>query len=148
MRRGLGGGAVVGVACCESRSGWRPDVARKPGVPVVRSTGPTQVTAPPQKHNPALEPSLRKDGVSKHYPSIANYHPVHETIVRGKTTLEVLVPRDQEIMLAEYAEQWSLHKHPLLLAQNFDATTLSSLQVAPIQIDELDVKLLAEEKLQ
>jgi hypothetical protein len=144
----LGGAAVLVVAFFTARAVWRTDVTRKPDVTVVRSTVPTQVTAPPQKHNPALEPSLRKDGVSKHYPSIANYHPVHETIVGGKTTLEVLVPRDQEIMLAEYAEQWSLHKHPLLLAQNFDATTLSSLQVEPIQIDELDVKLLAEEKLQ
>jgi len=61
---------------------------------------------------------------------------------------EVLVPRDQEVLLAEYAEQWSLRKRPLLLAQEFDATVLSPLQVAPIQIDELGVKLLAEEKLQ
>ena len=60
---------------------------------------------------------------------------------------EVLVPRDQELLLAEYAEQWSLHKRPLLLAQEFDATILAPLQVAPIQIDGLGVKLLAEEKL-
>ena len=61
---------------------------------------------------------------------------------------EVLVPRDQEVLLTEYAEQWRAHKHPLLLAQEFDATTLTPLQVAPIQIEELDVKLLAEEKSQ
>jgi len=61
---------------------------------------------------------------------------------------EVLVPRDQEVLLAEYAKQWRAHKRPLLLAQEFDATILAPLQVAPIQIDELDVKLLAEEKSQ
>ncbi len=61
---------------------------------------------------------------------------------------EVLVPRDQELLLAEYAEQWSLRKHPLLLAQEFDATIWAPLQVAPIQIDGLGVKLLAEGKLQ
>ena len=62
---------------------------------------------------------------------------------------EVLVPRDQDILLAEYAEQWRLHKRgPLLLAQNSDATILAPLQVAPIQIAELDVKLLADEKSQ
>ena len=48
----------------------------------------------------------------------------------------------------EYAEQWRVHKHPLLLAHEFDATILAPLQVAPIQIDELDVKLLADQKSQ
>jgi hypothetical protein len=61
---------------------------------------------------------------------------------------EVLVPRDQEILLAGYAEQWSLRGHAPLLAQDADSTILAPLQVAPIQIAELDVKLLADEKSQ
>ena len=65
-----------------------------------------------------------------------------------KSTSEVLVPRDQEVLLAEYAKQWRLHTHPSLVAQDFDATILAPLRVAPIQIDELGVKLLAEEKSQ
>jgi hypothetical protein len=51
-------------------------------------------------------------------------------------------------LLAEYAEQWRFHKRTPLLAQDSDATILAPLQVAPIQIAELDVKLLAEEQSQ
>jgi len=61
---------------------------------------------------------------------------------------EVLVPRDQEVLLAEYATQWRLHKRAPLLAQDFDAAVLAPLQVAQIQIDELDVKPLADDKSQ
>jgi hypothetical protein len=61
---------------------------------------------------------------------------------------EVLVPHDQEILLAEYAEQWHLRKRAPLVAQDSDATILAPLQVAQIQIAELDVKLLADEHAQ
>jgi hypothetical protein len=60
----------------------------------------------------------------------------------------VLVPRDQEILLAEYATQWNLRKRGPLVAQDSNTTIMALLQVAPIQIDELGVKLLAEEKEQ
>jgi hypothetical protein len=59
---------------------------------------------------------------------------------------EVLVPPDQEVLLVSYAEQWRQRKRLPLVAANFDATTLSPLQIAPIQISQLDVKLMAEEQ--
>jgi hypothetical protein len=61
---------------------------------------------------------------------------------------EVLVPRDQEALLANYAEQWNQRKRAPLVAANFDATNFSPLQIAPIQIDQLDVKLMTEEQAQ
>jgi hypothetical protein len=61
---------------------------------------------------------------------------------------EVLVPPDQEVLLVNYAAQWRQRKHLPLVAANFDATNLSPLQIAPIQISQLDVKLMAEEQAQ
>jgi hypothetical protein len=71
-----------------------------------------------------------------------------EVLARGKGMPEVLVPGDQEVLLTEYAEQWRLHKRAPLIAQGFDATILVPLLVAPIQIGELDVKLLADDRSQ
>lgn len=59
-------------------------------------------------------------------------------------TPEVLVPRDQELLLARYAQQWGVRKRAPLLAANLDDTTVEPLEVALIQIDQLDVKPLAE----
>jgi hypothetical protein len=61
---------------------------------------------------------------------------------------EILVPPDQEVLLASYAEEWSRRKRLPLVAANLDATNLSPLQIAPIQIAQLDVKLMAEEQAQ
>jgi hypothetical protein len=144
----LASAAVMVVAFFAARAVWRPTVVHQPVELAGKIVVPPRVTTAPRNHDPGVEPPVDKNGVSKHQLFIAKNHPVGEMPARGKTTLEVLVPRDQEVLLADYAEQWSLHKHPLLLAQEFDATILSPLQVAPIQIDELGVKLLAEEKLQ
>jgi anti-sigma factor RsiW len=57
---------------------------------------------------------------------------------------EVLVPRDQEVLLARYSEQWRSRKAKTVLAEVSSETTLEPLRLAPIQIDQLDVKLLAE----
>lgn len=61
---------------------------------------------------------------------------------------EVLVPKDQEVILASYAEQWRARKRPPLVPVNPDDTAIALLKVAPIQIDQLDVKSLAGEKSQ
>jgi hypothetical protein len=139
--------AVIIVAFFAARSLWRPNTVHAPIETAGEGSAPPRMTPPSQKHD-VVVPSGEKNSASQRQLAIAKSPSTHETLVKGKTTPEVLVPRDQEVLLAEYAEQWSLHKHPLLLAQNFDATILSPLQVAPIQIDELDVKLLAEEKSQ
>jgi len=144
----LAGAAVAVVAFFTARAVWRPTVEHQPVESAGKIAVPPRGTAPPQNHDPAVATRPEKNDAANHQLVIAEDHSVPETLFKGKTTPEVLVPHDQEILLAEYAEQWSLHNHPLLLAQEFDATILSPLQVAPIQIDELGVKLLAEEKLQ
>ncbi len=142
----LASASVMVVAFFGARAVWRPNAVNQPVVTAVTAPVEHGVT-PPQNQGSVAEPIVEKEVVPKHRLVIANNHPVRETLVKGKSKPEVLVPRGQEILLAEYAEHWSLHRRPLLLAQEFDSTILPPLQVAPIQIAELDVKLLAEEKL-
>ncbi len=70
-----------------------------------------------------------------------------ETLARSPLP-EVLIPRDQEVLLAHYAQEWSRRKRAPFLAESADDAPLAPLQVAPIQIAQLDVKLLAEGKSQ
>jgi hypothetical protein len=144
----LASAAVVVAAFFSARALWRPSIVHQSvesaGNPVV----PPLATTPSQNHAPVFGPTVEKNSASQRHDVVAKLPPWHEAQARGKITPEVLVPRDQEILLTEFAVQWSLHKHPLLLAQEFDATILSPLQVVPIQIDELGVKLLAEENFQ
>jgi hypothetical protein len=144
----LASAAVLFVVFLAARALWRPNAVHQPVEMTAKVPPPEHVTAPSEKQAPQAESPLGKDDASNHQFVISKHHAVGEMLVAAKTTPEVLVPHDQELLLAEYAEQWSLHKHPLLLAQQFDATILSPLQVEPIQIDELGVKPLAEEKLQ
>ena len=61
---------------------------------------------------------------------------------------QVLVPRDQDALLASYAERWHGRKHAPLMVAHVASATLEPLQVSPIQISQLDVKPLAEEASQ
>lgn len=144
----LASAAVIVVGFLTARAIWRPSAARQPVEIAVKPAAPPLVAAPAQGHNAVVEPPVEKPEVTTHQVLTAKSHPAPKSLGKGNTSPEVLVPQDQELLLTEYAEQWSLRKHPLLLVQQFDATVLSPLQVEPIQIDELGVKLLAEEKLQ
>jgi hypothetical protein len=144
----LASAAALFVVFSAARALWRPNAVHQPVEMTVKVPPPQHATAPSQKEAPEVESPLEKNDRLNHQFVMSKHHAVREMFVSAKTTPEVLVPHDQELLLAEYAEQWSLHKRPLLLAQQFDATVLSPLQVAPIQIEELGVKLLAEEKLQ
>jgi hypothetical protein len=142
----LASAAVLVVAFIAARAVWRPNTVQSPVESVGKTSAPPQVTPSPQTHEAVVAPPVEKNRVSQQQFTIAKNTPVHETQVKGKTMPEVLVPRDQEVLFAKYAEQWSLRKHaPLLLAHNSDPTVLEPLQVPPIQIAELDVKPLAEE---
>ena len=127
---------------------WRTNVVQKPVETAGKTILPPRVTLPAQKQNPAVLPPMKKNSVSQRHLAIAKNSRAHKTLIRRKTMPEVLVPRDQEVLLAEYAEQWRFHKRAPLLAQDSDATILAPLQVAQIQIAELDVKLLADQKSQ
>jgi hypothetical protein len=143
----LASAAVMVVAFFAARAVWRLNVLNEPIESAEKTSVPLQATPSPKNQPPVVAPPVEKNSSSQRQLAIAKTPRAHETLVSGKTMPEVLVPRDQEVLLAEYAEQWRLHARPMLLAQEFNATILSPLQVAPIQIDELDVKLLAEEKL-
>jgi hypothetical protein len=137
---------VMVVAFFAARIIWRPDVRQNLPANSVRTNPSTPVFTTPREHTQTPEPSAKNNP----HPQILlpnNSQKPGSQSARSSIP-EVLVPRDQEVLLAEYAEQWQLHKRAPLLAQDADTTILSPLQVAPIQIAELDVKLLVEEKSQ
>ena len=140
--------AVAVVAFFGARAVWRPSVVNHPAESAENTVVVPPVSAPPKNHDPVLVPAAGTNSDSQSQDVVAKLVRKHGVQASGKTTPEVLVPHDQEILLAEYAELWSLHKHAVLVARDFDATSLSPLQLAPIQIDELDVKPLADEKWQ
>jgi hypothetical protein len=139
----LASAAVMVVAFFAARAVWPPNTVQRPVERVGKTSAP-----PPQNHIAVAPPPVEKNPESPRQLVIARNSMEHGTLLSGKTMPEVLVPRDQELLLADYAAQWSLHKRAPLLAQDSDSTILAPLQVAPIQIAELDVKLLAEEKSQ
>jgi hypothetical protein len=118
------------------------------GPTVANTNPPTPLPPAPQVQapNPALQTrsnfTFRPGGIT------ASKHPERRGPAGGANLPEVLVPSDQSVLLARYAEEWSRHKRAPLVAENSSATTLVPMEVAPIQIDQLDVKLLAEEKSQ
>jgi hypothetical protein len=144
----LASAAVMVVAFFAARAVWRTNVVQKPVETARKTSVPPQLTPPAENHNPLVVRPVEKNPVSQRQFAIDKNSLAPETLISGKTMPEVLVPRDQEILLAEYAAQWRLHARAPLLAQDSDATILSPLQVAPIQIAELDVKLLADQKSQ
>jgi hypothetical protein len=144
----LASAAVMVVAFFAARAVWRTNVVQKPVETARKTSVPPQLTPPPENHNPAVVRPVEKNPLSQRQFAIGKNPLAPETLINGKTMPEVLVPRDQEILLAEYAAQWRLHARAPLLAQDSDATILSPLQVAPIQIAELGVKLLADQKSQ
>jgi hypothetical protein len=140
--------AVLVVAFFTARAVWRTPIAHPPAESAANNPLQSPATAPPQTRDSAIEPPQRKNGAPKNHFAIARNQPASKSPASGESMPEVLVPHDQETLLAAYAEQWSRRKHPLLVAQDFDPTILPPLQIAPIQIDELGVKLLADEKSQ
>ncbi len=102
---------------------------------------PTQVppnvasSAPPK---PADESSpLKLSGTKRGVPQ--------EALVSRSSMPEVLVPKDQELLIASYARQWSTQKRAPLVQEDVNQATVTPLEVAPIQITQLDVKLLKED---
>lgn len=135
--------AAVLVALLAARVVWRPPVVEQPVQSAANPLVPP-VTAPPQNHSPNGESPVKKSSGSDLQIAKAARHSPAQAPVKQDSLPEVLVPHDQEILLADYADQWAVRKHSIVLAQGFESTVLSPLQMAPIQIDELDVKPLAE----
>lgn len=144
----LASAAVMVVAFLAARVVWHTNDMQRPVELTGKTTVPPLVTPSRRDQAPVTAPGMEKSSSRQHQLAVARNNPAREALGRAKTMPEVLVPRDQEVLLAEYAEQWRLHTHAPLVAQSFDATVLAPLQVAQIQIDELDVRLLADDKSQ
>jgi hypothetical protein len=137
--------AVVVVAFFAARAIRYTNVGNEPVETSVK-TGIPPVKPPSKKQTAAVISPVGKNSNSPRQIVGVKNSPAAKASVHGTTGPEVLVPRDQEILLAAYAEQWNLHKRAPLVAKDSDATILAQLQIVPLQIDELGVKLLAEEK--
>jgi anti-sigma factor RsiW len=144
----LASAAGVLVTLLTVRAIWYTNVVQKPVETAEKTSEAARVTPPPQNQNPVVAPPVEKNSASQRQLAIAKNPPAHETLAGGKTMPEVLVPRDQEILLAGYADVWRIHKSVPIFDPDSGATILAPLLVAPIQIAELDVKLLADERSQ
>jgi hypothetical protein len=102
--------------------------------------------APPAPRVQALTPALSSNSnpAQRRYALSPSNRATKPLQVGPSVVADVLVPRDQELLLARYSEQWRLRKTKTVLAEVSNETTLKPLQLAPIQIDQLDVKLIAE----
>jgi hypothetical protein len=111
-----------------------PFVTQQPRSPLIPQTTPTS-------HDLSSHPAPGKSLASK--PVIAQLK--HSTQIHTAEP-EILVPPDQEILLARYANQWSRQHHsPALVTENASDQT-DPPQVELIQIALLDVKPLAPDR--
>ena len=105
-------------------------------------------SAPPANVSPRIPdsagPSLRPAPSAPPPVSVAKNMAPRQAADSYDSTPQVLVPRDQELLLASYAQQWSSQKRGPLVAGDTDQTVVALLEVTPIQITQLDVKPLAE----
>jgi hypothetical protein len=126
----------------------RLNLAQKPAETATQASPPAPMRSVPRKENSFAAPSTKKNYVSQLQAAIAKNRLPQETLASRNPEPEVLVPRDQEVLLAHYVEERRGRKRELLVAQDSGETTLALLEVAPIQIAQLDVKPLAEEQSQ
>jgi len=140
--------AAIIAAFFVTRIVWHSSLIPNPPSKSVQTNSPTPVL--PRPEAPARAPAPSAGGHSHSNPQTfvtKDFRDPRPQAARNSIP-EVLVPRDQEVLLARYAEKWRLNNHASHLAQNSGETNLAALEVAPIQITELDVKLLADEKSQ
>lgn len=108
---------------------------RTPAPQILPSAQGVSPSTPPKKGNSGPRPLASTVRNSAQPAELASHKP----------PLEILVLRDQEILLSTYAQQWGSRKHPPLVAGDVDQKAAALLEISPIQIPELDVKPLAEE---
>jgi hypothetical protein len=124
--------------------GWRPGrdlqenkvtTQQAASAPVRPKLNPPQLSSPPVTMSPTKtmqgEPSAK---VERKLRRVENSSP------------ETLVPRDQEVLLAHYAEELQSRPSPPRLIANANDSSQAELRVELIQIAQLDVKPLAEQQ--
>jgi hypothetical protein len=137
--------AAIIAAFLVVRAVWRPNLNPNPSTNAAQTDSPTPVLPPREGPVRTSEPPARANSYSNSQTFAERNSPIPRLQPARNSIPEVLVPRDQEVLLIAYAEQWRARKRAPLVAEYSDGTTLALLQIAPIQIAQLDVKLLAEE---
>jgi len=120
---------------------------QNPPTNAVQTNSPTPILPPPEAPMRTAESSAESNSHSNSQTFVAKKSQNPKPQAAPGSIPEVLVPQNQEVLLAAYAKEWRHRKGGPLLTQN-SGEILTPLEVAPIQIAELDVKLLAEEKSQ
>ncbi len=96
-------------------------------------------------HGPLVSTPSGKSGLHSLRPrAVVRSSLLPELPLSARSVPEVLVPHDQELLLASYARQWSSRKRAPLIAGDANQSAVALLEVSLIQIPELDVKPLAE----
>ena len=144
----LAGAAMVVLAVSVVLVVWRhgSGAAVQPTDSAVKPAAPSLPMAKDHTPMPSLRASTNPADHSR--AAIAANRAPRQVQANGENVLEVLVPQDQEALLVSYAAEWGRRKRAPLIAENSSETTLTLLEFAPIQIAQLDVKLLTDEKLQ
>ena len=126
----------------------QPGMEQKPVETAANTTQASPQTNTPRKENPGTIAAPNPAFVAP--PTRAYVERVHvrRSVSNTEPQPEVLVPRDQEVLLALYAKEWRGQKPAPMVVTDSNDSGLKPLEVPPIQIAELDVKLLAESDAQ
>jgi len=144
----LASAAVLVVAFFAARIVRHQNVGQSPVTTSRQSNSSVPgIVSSPSPVSPSFPPQRKGSAAPFQAASVRNTVPPERLAVRDALP-EVLVTHDQEVLLVRYAEQWRRRKRTPLVAEASELESLLPLQVAPIQIAQLDVKLLAEEQAQ
>jgi len=135
--------AAIIAAFFVTRVVWHSNFEQHPPTNAAQTSPPTPVPLPLEAPARTTEPPARASSPSNSQTFVARNSQTPRPQLACSSIPEVLVPGDQEVWLARYAEQWRLDKHSSHLAQNSGETNLAPLEVAPIQIAELDSQALS-----
>ena len=135
-------GAALAAACMFAVSIWHNHY-RIPSSNTVAARPADEQVIPPRQTLLSSTPSASGVSVPRPQLSVRNSASFNEEVSSAPIP-EVLVPRDQEVLLDRYVQELHQRKRGPLVAGNADSTTLVPLQIAPIQINGLDVKFMKE----
>ena len=141
----LAGVAAMILAFISVQAFRRSNLSHQPVESATQVTQPSPVVSPSQHNSVVAEGPRLGNSAQQPRATIPPNGVSQEFLATRNPAPEILVPRDQELLLARYSEQWSQRKRAPLVATNSEDSNLSPLQIAPIQIAQLDVKLLTEE---
>lgn len=141
----LAGAATLAFVFLMTQVHWRPNTVQKPVNTVANNVPSPSAISKPLNQNPAPVLTPTEHPVAHPQVAITKRVVPREFLTIRNLDPEVLVPRDQEILLASYQQDWQSRKRAPLLTESPDVATLTPLELAPIQIAQLDVKLMAEE---